>query len=572
MNQKENKNILVIPDSQKNSNNIKIDKILLEEELRCPICKILYDSNNHIPFVISCGHTFCKQCIFNNSNNKCPIDSNIDSFKLYIRNIQIENIVNKILISNKELQNQQNMLYIKPDMKNNNKLLSNNNLEENIIIDNKEKTNRIRGKSINQRVKKNDFKINSPESGLKNYNKKTTNKNFKSPNVNVLKSGNKFNEIINYNINDENDNKLNFIEDNFKFEDEKIDDMQITETIGTIPIYEEKSFTNSIREDFNDLLSKNEIYKKRIINNRNTNNNFISPIKRKANLDNNENFFNEQNKKIILFEDKDFLTQKPLRLSHYNLKYQQNSNENRQMTEINQVNNIKPLNDNNKTEKKKENKKYQKFYTSSINKPFNNSNRNNQNNNDANNKNIKTIFDYIKSINKLSSNSNANTSNKNNNKNKEDFFENTSSNNTNKGINDNKGANIININNYNNNLRISLQEKHLGENGFNLLKNNLINSPIDCKKYIKVRASSKIPNKKEIIKNNENLINNENDVEEDSLKNNKKLKQIRVKKESSININNTNLYSDNNKTNSNNNSNNSSLLYNRKKINLNSYH
>ena len=572
MNQKENKNILVIPDSQKNSNNIKIDKILLEEELRCPICKILYDSNNHIPFVISCGHTFCKQCIFNNSNNKCPIDSNIDSFKLYIRNIQIENIVNKILISNKELQNQQNMLYIKPDMKNNNKLLSNNNLEENIIIDNKEKTNRIRGKSINQRVKKNDFKINSPESGLKNYNKKMTNKNFKSPNVNVLKKVNKLNEIINYNINDENDNKLNFIEDNFKFEDEKIDDMQITETIGTIPIYEEKSFTNSIREDFNDLLSKNEIYKKRIINNRNTNNNFISPIKRKANLDNNENFFNEQNENIILFEDKDFLTQKPLRLSHYNLKYQQNSNENRQMTEINQVNNIKPLNDNNKTEKKKENKKYQKFYTSSINKPFNNSNRNNQNNNDANNKNIKTIFDYIKSINKLSSNSNANTSNKNNNKNKEDFFENTSSNNINKGINDNKGANIININNYNNNLRISLQEKHLGENDFNLLKNNLINSPINCQKYIKVRASSKIPKKKETIKNNENLINNENDVEEDSLKNNKKLKQIRVKKESSNNINNTNLYSDNNKTNSNNNSNNSSLLYNRKKINLNSYH
>ena len=47
--------------------------------------------------------------------------------------------------------------------------------------------------------------------------------------------------------------------------------MQVTETIGTIPIFEEKSLTNSIQEDFNDLLNKNEIYKKRIINNRNQN-------------------------------------------------------------------------------------------------------------------------------------------------------------------------------------------------------------------------------------------------------------------------------------------------------------
>ena len=570
MSQKEFKNNNEVQDIKNNNSNIKVDRILLEEELRCPICKIIFDSNIHIPFVISCGHTFCKQCIFNNSNNKCPIDSNVNSFKMYIRNIQLESIVNKILINNKEFLNQQKMVYIKPDIKNN-KLL--NNIEDNNKNEYKERTNRNRGKSINQRSRKNDYKINSPSSIAKNYNKKLVNKQFKSPNVNVLKGGNKFNDIINYDINTESENKLNFIEDNFKLEDEKIDDILINETIGTIPIYEEKSLTNSIREDFNDLLNKNEIYnKKRIIynNNINANNNYVSPIKRKADLDINENFFNEQNKKIILLEDQDFVSQKPLRLSNHNLKYHQYSNDNRQMTEINHENNIKQFSNSNKTEKK-ENKDYQKFYTSNTNTPFNFSNRNIQNKNEFNsnnNKGIKTIFDYIKSINKLSSNNNGNNLNKNINKSKEDFF-NDSSNNINKRANNNKGANIININNYNNNLRISLQEKHLDENDIKLLKTNIINSPINCQKYIKVRASSKIP-KKNMIKNNENIMNDEKDIKDNSLKN-KKLKQIKVKKENNDIINNINIYTDktNKNNNSNDNSNNSSLLYNKKKINSN---
>ena len=70
MNQKEYENIRIISEIPNNNKNIiKIDKALLEDELRCPICNIIYDSNIHIPFVISCGHTFCKQCVFNNTNN-----------------------------------------------------------------------------------------------------------------------------------------------------------------------------------------------------------------------------------------------------------------------------------------------------------------------------------------------------------------------------------------------------------------------------------------------------------------------------------------------------------------------
>ena len=567
MNQKEYENIRIISEVPNNTNNIiKIDKALLENDLKCPLCNILYDSNIHIPFVISCGHTFCKQCIFNNSNNKCPIDSIINAFKLYLRNIQIENIVNKIITYNKDIFNQQKMIYIKPDIKNN-KIINNIEDEMNLFNKNKkEKTNRVRGKSINQRGRVSDYKINSPESSIKNYNKKLINKHFKSPNVNVLKNVNRFNDMINYNIKEENDNKLNFIEDNFKLEEE-IDDMCISETIGTIPIFEEKSLTNSIREDFNDLLTKNEIYKKRIINNNTyANNKYTSPMKKKENFDINQNFFNEQNKKIILYEDQNMLTQKPLRLSNYNIRNQPNLNENRQMTEVNPINNIKPVSniENTKTEKKKENKNYQNFYTSSINHQFNQTNRNNiNNNNEMNSKNIKTIFDYIKSINKLSSNNtNGNTLNKNLSKNKEEIYDDLN-NDINKNIDDNKGGNIININNYNNNLRISLQEKHLEGNEFNILKANLINSPINCQKYIKVRASSKIPKKKDNQKNNENVMSNDNEMKNINSKNNKKLKQIRVKKDSSNNINNINVYNDkNNSTNSNN----SSLLYNKKKI------
>ena len=570
MNKKEYKNIDNVQDlpNNNNSNNIKIDKILLEEELKCLICKSIYDSNNHSPFVVGCGHTFCKQCIFNNTKNKCPIDSNPNSFKLYIRNIQLENIINKFLISNKEVQNQEKLIYIKPDMKTNKFM---NYIEETNNNENKEKANRNRGKSINQKSRKIDYKINSPDSSLKNYNQKFINHQFKSPNVNLIKNANKLKDMLNYNINSETNNKLNFIEDNFKFEDEKIDDMLINETIGTIPIYEEKSFTNSIREDFNDLLTKNEIYKKRIINNNmNSNNNFVSPVKRKLNLDINDNYFNEQDKNIILFEGQDFITQKPLRLSNYTLKYHHYSNENRQMTEVNQPNDIKTVKDT-QTEKK-ENKNYQNF-TSGINKPFNYSNRISQNNNEINvnnNKNIKTFFDYIKSINKLSYNNN-NENNINKNENKEDFFEDSPTNNLNRKITDNKGGNIININNYNNNLRISLQEKHLDENNINLIKSNIINSPIDCQKYIKVRASSKIPKKSISSKNNENVINEENDMKDNNIfRSNKKLKQIKVKKENSNIINNINIYSEKReKNNSNNNSNNSSLLYSKKKLNLN---
>ena len=41
-----------------NNTNNKIDKLLLEEQMKCPMCNIIYDSNQHIPFVPDAGTHF----------------------------------------------------------------------------------------------------------------------------------------------------------------------------------------------------------------------------------------------------------------------------------------------------------------------------------------------------------------------------------------------------------------------------------------------------------------------------------------------------------------------------------
>ena len=412
-----------------NNTNNKIDKLLLEEQMKCPICNNIYDSSQHIPFVIGCGHSFCKQCILNNSNSKCPLDNNINAFKMHIRNIQLETIINKVLYdNNKDIQNKK-MVYVKPDLK------RNKNSENNIININSNNTDfssKIRGKSINQNIRSNNYKISSPENNVKlNYNKKSPSDYFRSSGANNIVKKNRIDDndndilvyskkdkLINYNLIDnnnknnnsfENDKNLNDIEDNydFKLEDEKIDDMIINETIGTIPFNEEKSFTNySLREDFNDLLlTKNEIYKKRIIVN--NNNLDKSPFKNKIFHENkNINIINDENKIILLEESNtntnnvnNFNIQKQLRLSNYNLvkrpdKKEIYINDTRQLTESNH-----------NTEKKiKENRTFQNFFNNAnINKnKINNNNLSHINDsNNNNNKKVRTIFDYIQIFNRF---------------------------------------------------------------------------------------------------------------------------------------------------------------------------
>ena len=598
MNEKEAFNINLYSNKSSSSNlqvnNNKIDKSLLEEQLKCPICNLLYDSEIHSPFVIKCGHTFCKQCIINNQNNNCPIDNTINPFDLYIKNIQLEIIINKCLYiyNNKTTPiHQKKMIYVKPDIKrnknsnyekeeenNNNININNNNL-------NNEIPNKIRGKSNNQRFRNSDYKMyennfqNSPiynRNSKKNCKINIIPKNINNENVLIytkkdnIMNMNQFNNknnieenkiiIKNNEKNDEfkKDNINN--EENFKFEDEKISDMLINESIETIPINEEKSFTNlSIREEFNDLLTKNEIYKKRIVinnnnnlnkneENKNINNNninFKSPCKKiivKENINNNnpnENFFNESNKKIILDEMAFTIPKQFMKLSNYNIGLNSEKeiypNEVRQLTESN-----------NNTEKKmKENKTFQNFFNSTTsNKTNSNTNTNSNNNNTNNNKNVKTVFDYIQSISNKPSIANNNINIIDKNKNNEDSLK---KNNLFPNYNQ-KNNNNINNNNYLNN---------------KILKNNGSHGEMrSCKKYIKVRASSKISKKKcNIIQNNTN--NSDFDEENNSKKNNqknKKMNQIKVIPKRDINDNTINKNNDSNKCV------NLSTLYNKKKI------
>ena len=197
MNEKEPNNLNIYSNksssSNLNSNNNKIDKSLLEEQLKCSICKNIYDSEIHFPFVIKCGHTFCKQCILNNQNNNCPIDNFINPFELYIKNLKLESIINKFFYNynNKSTPSQKQMIYIKPDIKRN-KYSNFEREDENININiNNDIPNKARGKSNNQRLRNSDYKIYDNNNNFKNSpiykdnSKKSSQNNIIPKNVNM---------------------------------------------------------------------------------------------------------------------------------------------------------------------------------------------------------------------------------------------------------------------------------------------------------------------------------------------------------------------------------------------------
>ena len=101
------------------TNKNMINKLHLQEILKCDLCNQSYDSEIHIPMVVKCGHTFCKNCLQQKRNNEkdslnCPIDNINDvlNFDTSIRNIKIEDILIKIL--NCETNQK---VYTKPDIK-----------------------------------------------------------------------------------------------------------------------------------------------------------------------------------------------------------------------------------------------------------------------------------------------------------------------------------------------------------------------------------------------------------------------------------------------------------------------
>ena len=310
----------------KNSKDL-IKKI--EEIIKCEICKSNYDYNIHRPLIVKCGHTFCKNCIYyprqkilnrnNNSKSKniftCPFDninhilaSEKNESNIY-PNLIIEKILKEIMNINEPTIKEKYIVYSKPDMKRNKspEISSKNtiNSSERMTIKTKKEKNEninIKINSGNQIINVNAINVNI-DTGEKNKNnydnkekdKEKDNDSMLNDDLNTLQ----INEEMNI-----NDKKLNF-------EKDKIND----DSIETIP-YEEKSMTNmSFKDDFKELLNKNDEFKYQLTNNLNLKtdeNNEIFPhsgIKKKF-INNINNTKNKQslkayNKKMLINGNKD---------------------------------------------------------------------------------------------------------------------------------------------------------------------------------------------------------------------------------------------------------------------------
>ena len=215
--------------------------------LKCDICNTNFDLNIHIPMVAKCGHTFCKKCIYNGgvraSYGICPIDNihHVLGIESCIPNLKLELIIKKIFNYTEPKITEKKIICF------NNEIRLNNNLKEKLFND----------------------KVFRSSSGNKNFFCNTEDifpkvltdiKNKTITNFKINKDKEK--EHINLNNNDNVDviEELNVINDINFTEENKIND----ESIDTIPLNDDKSNANiSFKDEFNDLLNKNEEYLKK---------------------------------------------------------------------------------------------------------------------------------------------------------------------------------------------------------------------------------------------------------------------------------------------------------------------
>ena len=244
-NQSENTN------SKDYNNSNYIEKSFLAELLKCEICNNLFDLNTHVPMVAKCGHTFCKKCILEknfasehpNEYEACPLDNmqNIFNMETFIVNLRIELLLKKIFnispipINPQPAQqnvNQKQIVYIKKTRTNTNNNRGSGDLNTHSPINHK--NGEYGYKRLDTNSKSNSNKKNTENNEL--------NEGLTTPQIE---------EEINLN----NDHKF--------YEDEKLNGVIINETIDTIPLYDEKSFSNvSFKEDVNELFAKNIISNK----------------------------------------------------------------------------------------------------------------------------------------------------------------------------------------------------------------------------------------------------------------------------------------------------------------------
>ncbi|MCQ2815695.1 MAG: hypothetical protein MJ252_00365 [archaeon] len=87
--------------------------MLTQEELKCPICKTQYNTNENIPkLLINCGHTVCNKCLETNQNFKCPEDQKeyeINSLNSFPVNQLILSLIKSLEIQKKETKEEDKM-------------------------------------------------------------------------------------------------------------------------------------------------------------------------------------------------------------------------------------------------------------------------------------------------------------------------------------------------------------------------------------------------------------------------------------------------------------------------------
>ena len=204
--------------------------VKVEKVLQCDICHNNFDMNTHRPLVAKCGHTFCKHCILCKNKNiicsSCPIDNiqyvlNIESC---IPNIKLEEVIKIIFNIDSPKLEQKQIVYSKPE-----------------ILRNKA-TSKTKKLSINEEsFQEKVISLDKNKMKISNQNKFSTEYKFVHTEPMLFTNSN-----------------TNLLTNKICFDDEKINNDNINETLDAIPINEEKSILNvSFKDEMNSLFRKN---------------------------------------------------------------------------------------------------------------------------------------------------------------------------------------------------------------------------------------------------------------------------------------------------------------------------
>ena len=140
-------------------------------EIKCPLCKLLYNPNSKIPIILlECHHNICQECLVNLNENICPIHNKPFLIEQSTVNKTLLNLIDFIDSKNfeiiNELRNDEDIIY---DNNNNNFNNNNNlNLEKNLTNIEKEEKIKLKMELINEylQIIKGNYSINEKKNIL----------------------------------------------------------------------------------------------------------------------------------------------------------------------------------------------------------------------------------------------------------------------------------------------------------------------------------------------------------------------------------------------------------------------